>query len=157
MKLQTSSGYEPTQIRPAPTDDDAVAIVQGSFDGWFWAECRTCTWPGDSHRDRGTAQLEAEEHNLACHGASQRASASTVSLEAAFVDYRAGSYKESVSALRKLLLKGSRRLGAPTEGVRSAPQDLTTRALAFLGEIAPRPTQRETAAALMMVGALLGD
>lgn len=76
----------------------------------------------------------------------------------AFCEYRAGSFDRALTMLRRLLLEdGGTRLGGATWGYGSDHQDLSDRALTFLEEIASRPTQRETAAALIMVGALLGD
>jgi hypothetical protein len=138
----------------------AWALVQGSFDGWFWAECRACSWPGVCHRERSLAQAEADDHNSSVHCSSQPAprSASRAStLESAFSEYRAGCYDRALASLRRVLI---RRIN---ESVRASwtrfdpDNELSTRALAFITEIAPRPTRRETAAALMMVGALVRD
>lgn len=138
-----------------------MAIVQGTFDGWFWAECRRCTWPGSSHRERSRAVAESDRHNEAYHaeqlGArSERGRHIQECMKSAFVDYRAGSYDQTLQLLRKLLLDAGRKDGDGNSEVASARRELSTRALAFIAEIAPRPSRRETAAALMMAGALLG-
>jgi len=68
-----------------------------------------------------------------------------ITLQQAVVDYRAGRYDKALEVLRKLLLASA------------AQDEFSSRALTFLAEITPEPTQRETASALTLVGALLGD
>lgn len=136
---------------------DARAIVHGSVDGWFWAECRECTWPGSCHRDRVQAQRDADKHNMDVHKHDgTREDGSGVELEEAFTEYRAGLYQDALARLRSLILTMRARNGT-TSLSGFGIQELFTRALTFINEIAPRPTQRETAAALMMVSSLFGS
>ena len=77
-------------------------------------------------------------------------------LETAFAEYRAGHYQDTLAELRSLVLNMRAKHGT-TSLSGFGLQELFTRALTFVNEIAPRPTQRETAAALMMVSALFGS
>lgn len=162
MMLQTDSTTATREVSVPTSGSQLIALVQGSFDGWFWAECRHCTWPGDCHRNREWAQRDADEHNLSHHRVQrsdgvEKDSVSPSSLEDAFRDYRAGSYKDAVETLRYVLLTATPGGVGTTAQLRAVPNELSTRALTFIAEIARKPTQRETAAALMMVGALVCD
>lgn len=162
MMLETRSASATRELRVPVPRNQLIALVQASFDGWFWAECRHCTWPGECHRNREGAQRDADEHNLSRHrvqgsNGAQKDDLSTPSLEEAFRDYRAGSYKQALETLRYLLLTATQDRVGRTAELRAVPNELSTRALTFIAEIARKPTQRETAAALMMVGALVCD
>ncbi len=161
MQVQTHSSAAADHPTSREAANPPMAIVQGTFDGWFWAECRRCTWPGASHRDKAHARAEADRHNEAYHAehfcsVSDRGLPIEESLSTAFGDYRAGSYDQTLVVLRKLLLDAGRKDGNGCHELSSARRELSIRALAFIAEIAPRPSRRETAAALMMAGALLG-
>ncbi len=80
----------------------------------------------------------------------------TSELKCAFTEYRSGSYQTALSTLRTLILNVRAKNGM-TSISGFGPQELFTRALTFINEIAPGPTQRETAAALMMVSALVAS
>lgn len=78
-----------------------------------------------------------------------------MSLEAAFAEYRAGNCGQAVVLMRETLRTVVVTKGSPAATGGGARSELATRALAFLTEIGTGPTNRETAAALMMVGAVL--
>lgn len=78
-----------------------------------------------------------------------------MTLENAFAEYRAGNCRRAVALLSKLLGDGQEHAAPLSQG--NSSQELMSRALDFLAAIAPEPSARETAAALIMVAALLNE